>query len=115
MPAARFFDANTTDWTPHPRFASIRTKLFETRDTHPWASVMVVEVAVAEGIATHIHPTETETAYFLAGEGLFIHGDQEMPVKAGMAVSIPPGLPHSLRNTGEAPLEILAMHMPPIQ
>jgi mannose-6-phosphate isomerase-like protein (cupin superfamily) len=115
MLTPRFFDANAADWTPHPRFPSIRTKLFETRDTHPWASVMVVEVAVAEGIETHTHPTETETAYFLAGEGLFLYGDEQMPVKAGMAVSIPPGLPHSLRNTGSVPLEALAMHMPPIR
>ena len=114
MPA-RFFDANTTDWTPHPRFPSIRTKLFETRATHPWASVMVVEVAVAEGIETHIHDVETETAYFLAGEGLLVHGDEQTVVRAGMAVSIPPGLPHSLRNIGDVPLEALAMHMPPIR
>ena len=76
---------------------------------------MVVQVAVAEGIETHIHDTETETAYFLAGEGLCRHGDEQMVVKAGMAVSIPPGLPHSLRNIGDVPLEVLAMHMPPIR
>jgi mannose-6-phosphate isomerase-like protein (cupin superfamily) len=115
MPTAHIFDANATAWVAHNRFPHIQTKVFETRASHPWASVMLVQVAVGQGIDTHIHETETETAYILAGQGLFTHGGLETVLNAGMGVSIEPGLPHSLRNIGEEPLEVLAVHMPPIR
>jgi mannose-6-phosphate isomerase-like protein (cupin superfamily) len=115
MPAAHVFDANTTNWTAHERFADIRIKVFETRLTHPRASVMLVQLAVAGVIATHFHEKETETVYVLAGQGLLTHGNEQSTVGVGMGASIPPGLPHSLRNTGELPLELIAIHMPPIR
>lgn len=115
MTTIRIFDPNTTEWAAHPLFPYIQTKLFETRATHPWASVLLVQVAVGQGIDTHIHPTETETAYFIRGEGQLTHGEEQTVFKAGMAVSIPPGLPHSLRNVGDEPLEALAFHMPGIR
>jgi len=114
MPPAHVFDANTTDWAAHPRFADIRTKVFETRLSHPMASVMLVELAVAGAIPTHFHEKETETVYVLGGRGLLTHGDVRTAVGVSMGASIPPGLPHSLRNTGDIPLKLLAIHMPPI-
>ena len=115
MPTAHIFDANTTDWTLNERFADIRTKVFETRLTHPWASVMLVELTVTGLIDTHLHEKETETVYVLAGQGLLTHGEVQSDVKAGMGASIPPGLPHSLRNVGEIPLQLIAFHMPPVR
>jgi mannose-6-phosphate isomerase-like protein (cupin superfamily) len=56
---------------------------------------------------------ETETAYVLAGRGLLSHGEQETVLETGMGVTIPPGLPHSLRNIGDTPMELIAMHSPP--
>src|SRR5262245_13617066 len=98
MPNAHIFDSNTTDWTAHERFADVRIKVFETRQTHPWTSAMLVELAVSGLINTHHHEKETETIYVLAGQGLLTHGDVQSVVKAGMGASVPPGLPHSLRN-----------------
>jgi mannose-6-phosphate isomerase-like protein (cupin superfamily) len=115
MPTAHIFDSNTTDWISHERFADIRIKMFETRLTHPWASAMLVELAVAGVINTHFHEKETETVYVLAGQGLLTYGDEQSAVSVGMGASIPPGLPHSLRNTGEMPLQLIAFHMPPIR
>src|SRR5262245_46207819 len=115
MPTAHIFDSNTTDWTVHERFAEIRIKVFETRQTHPWASAILVELDVAGLIDTHLHEKETETIYVLAGQGLLTHGDVQSEVKAGMGASVPPGLLHSLRNTGETPLQLLAFHMPPVR
>lgn len=114
MPSAHIFDANTTDWTAHPRFADIRTKVFETRQSHPWASVMLVELAVAGEIPTHVHEQETETVYVLSGQGQLTHGDERTAVSIGIGASVPPGLPHSLRNTSDVPLLLLAIHMPPV-
>lgn len=115
MLSAHVFDANAMEWMAHSLFPHIQTKVFETRASHPWASVMLVRIAPGQVIETHVHEKETETAYFLAGEGLLSHGDAETTVHPGMGVSVPPGLPHSIRSLGEAPLEILAVHMPPIR
>ena len=114
MPA-HLFDASTTDWTTHERFTDLRIKIYETRQTHPWASVTEVELGVGGLIPTHLHEVETETIYVLGGQGLLAHGDVETTVRAGMGGSIPPGLLHSLRNTGEVPLQLIAIHMPPIR
>ena len=42
-------------------------------------------------IQAHIHPTETETAYVLAGQAVLKHGDEESMLDAGMGASIAPG------------------------
>jgi mannose-6-phosphate isomerase-like protein (cupin superfamily) len=103
------------DWTPHPRFAHILTKVFENRASHPHASVMLVELAVAGVIPTHLHEKETETVYVLEGQGTLTHGEAQSEVGAGMGASIPPGLPHSLSNTGAGPMKLIAMHTPPVR
>ena len=115
MAGARIFDTNTLDWTPHNRFPEISVKVLETRATHPWASMMLVQLEVGGVIQAHIHETETETAYVLAGQALLSHGDDETTLTAGMGASITPGTLHGIRNTGEAPLELLAIHMPPVR
>ena len=113
MPPAHFFNANTMEWTGHERFPAIRIKALETRATHPAASVMLVRLEVGGVIETHVHETETETVYLLAGQGRLTHGGAQAPLAIGMGVSIPPGLPHSLHNSGDAPLELIAIHTPP--
>jgi mannose-6-phosphate isomerase-like protein (cupin superfamily) len=115
MTSAHVFDAAGTDWATSERFRDIRMKVFETRQTHPWASVILVELKVDGLIDTHVHPTETETVYVLAGQGLLTHGDNHSTLAPGMGASVPPGLPHSLRNIGSAPLELIAFHMPPVR
>ena len=48
-------------------------------------------------------------------QALLMHGDEQSTLTAGMGASIPPGTLHSLRNTGEIPLELIAIHMPPVR
>ena len=113
MPQPHLFDSADLAWTPHPTIAGILTKPFETRDSYPAASVQLVQVAVGGLIGLHTHPVETETAYVLAGEGTFIFDGDPHVIKAGAGVTIPPGIAHSVENTGAAPLEIYAVHIPP--
>ncbi len=115
MSAPHFFDAQGQPWTPHPTIPGILTKPLETRATYPAASVQLVQVAAGGVIGRHTHAVETETAYVLAGEGVLQWGDEERALTPGTGVTIPPGIPHSLRNTGEAPMEIYAVHIPPVR
>lgn len=115
MEEPRLFDANAIAWATHPRFPSVRVKVLETRTTHPSASVTLVQVAVGGVIPMHVHDQETETAYVLAGRGVLTLGDDQALLERGTGVTVPPGLPHSLHNTGDAPMELIAVHIPPVQ
>lgn len=54
------------------------------------------------------HHTETEEIYYiLKGTGRMTVGAEVCEVEAGDAVFIPRGNPHTLENTGEAPMTIL--------
>jgi len=113
MNEPHFFDANEQEWMPHPQFAGILTKALETRATYPAASVQLVRVEPGVTISRHTHPLETETAYVLAGQGVITLGEAEHPLLAGTGLTIPPGIPHSLTNTGAEPMELYAIHIPP--
>ncbi len=113
MPEPHYFDANGMDWTQHPLFPKIQIKLLETRATHPHASFMVVEVAVGGVIDPHVHTVETETAFILRGEAVLTVEGKDIALKPYTGASIPPGMTHSLRNVGQVPAELLALHTPP--
>jgi len=113
MPEAHIFNSDSIPWTEDGRFPGISFKILESRATHPTTSVVLYQVGVGVVINTHVHPVETETAYVLAGRGLLVHGEQETVLETGMGVTVPPGLPHSLRNIGDEPLRLIAMHSPP--
>jgi mannose-6-phosphate isomerase-like protein (cupin superfamily) len=111
----RTFNSNDIDWSSDERFPGIHFKLLETRATHPSAGLSLVRAKVDVGgvIQTHTHPTETETAFVLVGEAVLKHDGKETHLSAGMGVTIPPGIAHSLHNVGDVPVELLAMHTPP--
>lgn len=113
MPKPRLFNINQMEWVESAQFPGVQIKTLETRATHPAASVILVRVAVGGVIHRHVHAQETETAYVLAGRGTITLGDEETFLETGAGVTIPPGLPHSLRNSGDAPIELIAMHIPP--
>ncbi len=113
MLEAHLFDAAKTEWTESAQFPGLLVKALETHATHPCARVTLVRLAVGGSIGTHVHELETETAFVLAGAGLLRLGDAEAAVQPGAGVSVPPGLYHSLHNTGDVPLELLAMHTLP--
>lgn len=115
MAQIRTFDSSSMDWAGDARFPGIEFKVLEARATHPTGGISLVRARVEVGsvIQTHVHPTETETAYVLLGEALLKYGDNEARLSAGMGVTITPGTPHSLHNIGDTPVELLAIHTPP--
>ncbi len=117
---AHTFDVNAVDWADHPTLAGLQIKGLEGRATHPHLSFMLVRVAAGGIIPRHVHAVETETAYVVSGRGeLYVdvdedgHAGQVVAFLPGSGASIPPGLYHAVRNTGDVPLEILAIHSPP--
>jgi quercetin dioxygenase-like cupin family protein len=60
-------------------------------------------------IGLHTHATGDEIVYVLSGEGAsYLDGKEEI-LKAGMVHYCSQGHSHSMKNTGEAPLECLCV------
>jgi quercetin dioxygenase-like cupin family protein len=60
-------------------------------------------------IGSHIHHGESETYYFLRGEGEFNDNGKIESVHAGDVSITFPGQGHGIRNIGTEPLELIAL------
>ena len=80
----------------------------------PAANQSLAEATVAPGEATvlHYHRASEELYLVSAGSGLLRIGAQEREVEAGDCALIPPGQPHSLRNTGAGDLVVVCACSP---
>lgn len=113
MADLRFVDTREMAYGSDARFPGIGIKVLEGRATHTALSMIVARVESGRTIPTHTHTTETETAYVMAGTGILTVEGTEYVLEAGMSVTIPPGLAHSLHNGADFPLDIVAVHSPP--
>ncbi len=61
---------------------------------------------------SHIHEDDDsyeETYYFLEGEGIMWIDGEDVPVAAGDAVLVPPGVDHGFRNSGSESLRLVLL------
>jgi len=75
----------------------------------------LAEATVPPGGATepHCHPAAEEIYYILAGTGRMTVGDEARDVGPFDAILTPPGVRHTLANTGSTPLVFLCCCAPP--
>lgn len=64
--------------------------------------------------ASHSHESEEEIIYILSGQGAIISNDEETLLEPGVAVFIPPGVPHQIRVDGAEPLKLVTVFSPPV-
>lgn len=57
----------------------------------------------------HIHEGESETYYIYSGKGEFNDNGTVRSVQAGDVTFTPAGTGHGMRNTGDVPMEIIAL------
>lgn len=67
---------------------------------------------IAPGRAPDHSHVYDEVIYVLEGEGMFHGGGQDRPVTAGSCIHIPPFFIHSLENSGDTPMRIVATFHP---
>lgn len=79
-----------------------------------------VQQSLAEGTVPpggktveHYHPVAEEIYHFVGGAGRLRLGTEEVDVRAGDTVVIPPGVRHKLWNPGPEPLVLLCCCSPP--
>ena len=64
--------------------------------------------------APHTHDAEEEILYVISGTGAIIAKEQEIRFEPGVAVLIPPGIPHQIRADGEETLRVVTVFSPPV-
>jgi len=60
----------------------------------------------------HAHPGMDKVYQVIAGAGLFLLEDRELPMESGVMMVAPAGVPHGIRNTGHGRLVVLAILAP---
>ena len=60
----------------------------------------------------HAHEGMDKVYQVVEGEGVFVLEDRELPMSAGVMLVAPEGVPHGIRNTGDARLLVLAILAP---
>jgi quercetin dioxygenase-like cupin family protein len=83
-------------------------------DGAPSFSMRQFEVAPGGYTSKHTHAHEHEV-FVLEGAGAVLMGDQEHPLRPGVAVFVPPGRLHQFRNTGTGPLKFLCLIPHPLR
>jgi mannose-6-phosphate isomerase-like protein (cupin superfamily) len=61
----------------------------------------------------HVHEGSGELMVFTQGTGQAWLAGEEYELKPGVAIYAPPGVEHRTLNTGDEPLEIVCVFMPP--
>lgn len=80
----------------------------------PLANQSLAEATLAPGpqTARHFHPRAEEIYFILAGRGAMTIGEQTREVRAGDAIAIEAGAPHSIENVGADELRFLCCCAP---
>ncbi|MFW5487784.1 MAG: cupin domain-containing protein [Desulfovibrio sp.] len=82
--------------------------------THCVRKQSLAEAKVGPGKSTehHVHMKTEELYHVTSGAGEMRLGDETFPISPKDTVLIPPGTPHSVRNTGNEPLVMLCCCAP---
>lgn len=75
-------------------------------------SLAEARLAVGQATAPHHHAVTEEIYYILSGVAAMTLGDETRLVGPGDAIAIPPGLRHTIRNTGAEELVFLCTCAP---
>jgi len=67
---------------------------------------------VGSMIPEHVHDKSEEGMYVFSGTGRLITEEGEQDLVAGMAIYMPPGVKHSILNTGNEDLKLVWVYSP---
>lgn len=78
-------------------------------------AVGINETAAGSMVPEHEHGSEEEVMLFLAGRGVFVTEDEEIPLEPGVCVYNPPGGKHKILNTGDEVLRFVWIYSPQLK
>jgi mannose-6-phosphate isomerase-like protein (cupin superfamily) len=62
----------------------------------------------------HVHPTQEEVVFCVAGRGELVSPENRVPLEPGVAVYVPVGVHHATVSFGPEPLELVTSFSPPV-
>ena len=86
--------------------------LARSEDTPRFNLAVVTLQPHRDGPDVHAHPAEDDSFYVLEGELTFTLDDAEIVAGAGTFVLVPPGVPHTFSNRGDAVARFINVHAP---
>ncbi len=94
-------------------------QIFVDAHTHPHARASFAKFTLGVGgsLPVHRHDKTEEFSYFISGEGVAVALDDdgkeiEIPVSVGYVWYIPPGVWHTIKNTGSTSLSLVFATVP---
>ena len=88
----------------------LKTNLADFEGWNPKARLFsLIQVKPGEEVDYHMHMGESETFFFLSGEGIYNDNGNEVDVAPGMVTLTPSGQGHSIKNTGDEMLSFIAL------
>jgi len=64
-------------------------------------------------VAEHVHEIAEQIFYFISGTAIATYGDERFIVTKGFTMFVPPGVKHSVENTGDEDLVFIVTTSPP--
>ncbi|URD61050.1 cupin domain-containing protein [Sphingomonas sp. KRR8] len=75
--------------------------------------LVLMSLAVGEEIGEEVHEDRDQFFRFEEGEGVVVIDGKENAVKEDMAVIVPAGARHNVKNTTDEPLQFYTLYGPP--
>ena len=75
--------------------------------------LVLMALKPGEEIGSEVHEDRDQFFRVEAGRGEVVIDGNTTPVRADMAIIVPAGARHNVRNTGEAPLKLYTLYAPP--
>ena len=69
----------------------------------------LIQVKPGEEVDYHMHVGESETFFFMSGQGIYNDNGTKVEITPGMVTLTPSGQGHSVQNTGDEMLVFIAM------
>ena len=86
--------------------------LARSADTPRFNLALITVQPHREGPGLHAHSAEDDSFFILDGELTFTVDDDEVVAGPGTFVLVPPGVPHTFANRGDAIVRMVNVHAP---
>jgi mannose-6-phosphate isomerase-like protein (cupin superfamily) len=81
--------------------------------TGPHLQLVLMSLAPGEEIGEEVHDGTDQFFRVEAGKGETVVDGRATPIASGMAILIPAGARHNIRNTGQEALKVYTLYAPP--
>ncbi len=113
--SAPVFRTEFVEWIEPPGHFGALSKFLVSPDSHDtkYFDFRISRCAIGARIDPHIHDVAEHVYYFLSGTGLVGYEELTHVVDAGTVMFVPPGVVHSITNTGDSDLVFFVVTSPP--